>query len=158
MSTKDLFVSIQHSDVSLFIAHFDHLVGAVAQLVHITGLVFLLSSLVLVNLRLLNLGLVDQPVSKLVASTNKIFWIGLGLLFVSGLFIFFPAAIIYYINPFFWYKLILLVLAVIVQLTLIRWVTTTENIAPIKSKAVAILSLLLWFGVAASGRIIGYLN
>ena len=158
MSTLDIFTSIQHSSLSSSISHFDHLVGAVAQLAHITGLILLLSSLVLVNLRLLGFGLTGQPVSKLAAATNKFIWIGLALLVISGLFIFIPAALIYYVNPFFWFKVELLAVAVIVQLTLFRWVTTTENINPIESKAVALVSLALWFGVGASGRIIGFLN
>jgi hypothetical protein len=158
MSTLDIFTAIQHSALSSSISRFDHLVGAVAQLAHITGLILLLSSLVLVNLRLLGLGLTDQPVSKLATATHKFIWIGLGLLAISGLFIFIPAALIYYVNPFFWYKAEFLILAITVQLTLFHWATTTENVKPILSKAVGLLSLTLWFGVGASGRIIGFLN
>jgi hypothetical protein len=158
MSTHDLFDSIQHSGVSSFISHFDHLFGAVAQLVHITGLVLLLSSVVLINLRLLGFGLTGQPVAKLAASTQKFVWGGLVLLAISGLFIFIPAALIYYVNPFFWYKVELLTLAVIVQLTLFRWVTKTESPNPILAKSTALLSLSLWFGVGAAARIIGFLN
>jgi len=158
MSTQEIFNSIQTSALSSSLIKLDHLVGAVAQLGHITGLVLLLSSVVLVSLRLLGVGLVDQPITKLARSTRKFIWIGLALLAISGLFIFIPAANIYYINPFFWYKLELLILALIIQLTLFHSVTRTDTPNPLLAKAVAVVSLFLWFGVGASGRIIGFLN
>jgi hypothetical protein len=158
MSTHELFNSIQHSALSSSISKFDHLFGAVAQLGHITGLVMLLSSMVLINLRLLGFGLTGQPVTKLVQSTQKFVWGGLALLALSGLFIFIPAALIYYVNPFFWYKVELLTLALIVQLTLFRLVTKTDTPSPILAKSTALLSLTLWFGVGAAARIIGFLN
>jgi hypothetical protein len=158
VSSQALFDSIQHSALSVSLTKLDHLFGAVAQLGHITGLIFLLSSVVLVNIRVLGFGLTDQPVTRLATSTQRFVWIGLALLAISGLFIFLPAANIYYINPFFWYKAELLVVAVIVHLTLFRWVTTTDTPNPILAKTTAVLSLLLWFGIGASGRIIGFLN
>jgi uncharacterized membrane protein YcfT len=158
MTTLELFTAIQHSDFSHAIGGLNHLAGAVAQVGHITGLILLLSSLVLVNLRLLGFGLTGQPVSKLALSTRKFVWVGLALLIISGLFIFIPAATIYYVNRFFWYKAILLTLAIIVQFSLFQWVTTAENPKPIVAKSIALLSLGLWFGVGACARIIGYLN
>jgi hypothetical protein len=158
MSTQGLFEAIQHSGLSGAISKLDHLFGAVAQLGHITGLVLLLSSIVLVNLRLLGWGLTSQPVTKLATSTNKLIWIGLALLAVSGLFIFIPAALIYYVNPFFWYKAELIVFALIVQLTLFRWATRTDEPHPLLAKGTAVISLTLWFGVGAAARIIGFLN
>jgi uncharacterized membrane protein YcfT len=158
VSTQELFNSIQHSDLSVSITRLNHLFGALAQLGHITGLILLLSSIILVNLRLLGFGLTGQPVAKLEQSTRKFVWVGLLLLAISGLFIFIPAATIYYVNPFFWYKAELLILAVVVQLTLFRWVTTKPNPNPILAKATALLSLFLWFGVGAAARVIGFLN
>lgn len=158
MSTQDVFSSIQHSAISSSISSLGHMFGAVAQLGHITGLILLLSPMVLINLRLLGFGLTGQPVSKLVKSTQQFVWIGLLLLAISGLFIFIPAALIYYVNPFFWYKAKLLALALLVQLTLFRWVTTTNTPNPILAKATALLSLALWFGVGAAARVIGFLN
>jgi len=158
MSSQELFNSIQHSALSASLTKLDHLYGAVAQLGHITGLVLLLSSIVLVNLRVLGFGLTGQPVTKLAESTKYFIWIGFALLAISGLFIFIPAANIYYINPFFWYKAELLIAAVIVQLTLFRWITKTDTPNPILAKSTAVLSLTLWFSIGASGRIIGFLN
>ncbi|MEQ1601887.1 MAG: hypothetical protein HOP04_03685 [Methylophilaceae bacterium] len=158
MSIQALFDSIQHSALSTSITRLDHLFGALAQLAHITGLIFLLSSIVLVNLRLLGFGLTQQPVTKLARSTTRFIWLGFALLAISGLFIFVPAANIYYVNPFFWIKAQLLVMAVIVQLTLYRWVTTTNTPNPILAKSTAVLSLSLWFSIGISGRIIGFLN
>lgn len=158
MSTQFLFAAIQHSAISDVISKQGHWFGAVAQLGHILGLMLLLSSIVLVNLRLLGFGLTGQPVTKLAASTNKLIWIGLVLLAVSGLFVFIPAALIYYVNPFFWYKAELIVFALIVQLTFFRWATKTDDPHPVLAKSAAVLSLTLWFGVGAAARVIGFLN
>ncbi|GBG13779.1 uncharacterized protein NMK_1330 [Novimethylophilus kurashikiensis] len=158
MSAQGLFDAIQHSALSDAISKLDHLFGAVAQLGHITGLVLLLSSIVLVNLRLLGWGLTSQPITRLATSTNKLIWSGLALLAVSGLFIFIPAALIYYVNPFFWYKAELIVFALIVQLTLFRWATRTDEPRPLLAKGTAVVSLALWFGVGAAARVIGFLN
>lgn len=158
MSAQGLFGAIQHSALSDAISKLDHWYGAIAQLGHIAGLILVLSSIALVNLRLLGFGLVNQPVSKLAGSTRKLIWIGLALLAVSGLFVFIPAALLYYVNPFFWYKFELLALALIVQLTLFSWVTKSEEPHPLLGKATAVLSLTLWFGVGAAARVIGFLN
>jgi hypothetical protein len=158
MTTEALFTSIQHSGASSAISSLNHFFGAAAQLGHITGLILLLSSIVIVDLRLLGLGLTEQPITRLAGYTNKLIWAGLAFLAISGLFIFIPAAVIYYVNPFFWYKAELLVVAVIVQLTLYRWATRTDTPSPLLAKGTAVVSLALWFGIGASGRIIGFLN
>lgn len=157
MSTQAIFHSLQNSAFGIGISKLDHLFGALAQLFHITGLLLLLSALLLVNLRLLGVGLRHQSLTQLVKATNPLIFYGLGFLGLSGLFIFLPSADIYYPNPAFWTKLTLLALALIIQFTLYRKVTASETPSRALANTTAVLSLTLWFGVAFAGRAIGFI-
>ena len=157
MSTEALFNSIQHSVIGSVLGKADPLVGALSQLIHITGLILILSAVVLVNLRLLGFGLKRQSLPELVKTTTPQIWYGLALLVLSGLFIFIPSATIYLHNPAFWTKFVLLAVVLVIQFTLFRRVTSVEH--PKRSVAIftATTSLILWFGVAFAGRVIGYI-
>jgi len=155
MSTLELFRALQASNFGRFIGSLDHLVHAGIQLMHITGLLLLLSSIVLVSLRLLGIGLRTVLLTEIADATNRFIWIGLALLVISGVLMLAPSATNYYENDFFWDKLVLLGLALLVHVTLFRKVTRLEH-APAIAAPLAVLSLLLWFGVAFAGRFIGF--
>ncbi len=156
MSIPELFKAIQTSDLSRFIGSQNHLFCATAQLFHIAGLILLLASIVLVSLRLLGIGLPNLSLIQLSKATKWLVWTGLGLLTVSGIVIFIPAATNYAPNTFFWSKFILLALALLLHVTLYRKVTASENPNPLIAKATAVMSLTLWFSVAFAGRFIGF--
>lgn len=156
MSTQAIFNALQTSVLGSQIGKLDPLFGAVAQLFHIIGFLLILTSILVVNLRLLGAGLKSQSVSRLVKATNPLVVYGLGLLVFSGLFIILPSANIYYPNPAFWIKLILLALALLIQFTLYRKVTAIESPSPVLASATAVISLVLWFSVAYAGRAIGF--
>lgn len=156
MSTLELFHDIQTSGISVAVGHQNHMFGAVAQMIHIVGLIFVLSPIVLVSLRLLGFGLRQQTPRQIVAATSGFIWVGLALLAISGTLIFIPAAEHYYPNPIFWFKYALLALALVVHLTLFRKVTNSAGASVLTSRLTAVLSLTLWFGVALSGRLIGF--
>lgn len=156
MTSLELFNQIQNNPLSLFIGKQSHLLGAVAELFHIAGLILLLSSIVLVSLRLFGLGLRNQSLPQLAAATSRLIWIGLAFLVVSGLVLFLPAADQYYPNPIFWFKFKVFAVALLVQFTLYRKITQSESVKPIAAKATAFVTLGLWFGVAFSGRFIGF--
>lgn len=156
MSTQAFFNSLQHSALGSQIGKLDPLFGAVAQLLHIVGFLLILTSILVVNLRLLGYGLKQQSASDLVKATSPLIGYGLGLLLLSGLFIILPSANIYYPNPAFWTKLILLALAILIQYTLYRKVTSINSPSRVLANTTAVLSLVLWFGVAYAGRAIGF--
>lgn len=157
MSTQQLFQSIQNSDIAIAMGQSNHLFGVLAQLFHIAGLIFILASVLLVNLRLLGIGLINQTPTELVKATNPFIWSGLVFLFFSGLFMFVPSAALYYPNPAFWFKMQVLVVAVLVQFTLYRKVTAQQSPKPSLATVTAISSLLLWFAVGLAGRAIGFM-
>ncbi|EUJ10618.1 hypothetical protein Meth11DRAFT_1444 [Methylophilaceae bacterium 11] len=158
MSTESLFNELQRSSLSQSISQLDAIAGALAQLFHIAGFLLILTAILLVNLRLIGLGLSKQPIPKLAKAAKPLVIYGFLLLLLSGLFIFLPSASLYYPNPAFWLKFILLGLALVIQFTLYRKVTSLESPNRILASITAVLSLTLWFGVAFAGRAIGFLN
>ena len=156
MSTLPFFQALQNSDIAVSIGQSNHLYGVVAQVFHITGLVLILASVLLVSLRLLGTGLINQSVPQLVKATNPLIWIGFAFITFSGIFMFAPSAALYYPNPAFWLKFQILVVALIVQFTLYRKITATEHPNRLLAVFTAIASLVLWFGVGILGRAIGY--
>ena len=156
MSILELFNTLQGSSFARFIGGLSHLYCAFMELVHITGMLMLLSSLLLTSLNLLGLGLNTVPLKLLKDSSSRLFWGGLALLVVSGLFIFIPAASSYYPNYFFWIKLILIGLGLFTYLTLYRSVTNAHKPSKWLANITGVLVFGLWLGVAFAGRFIGF--
>ena len=153
---NELLIALQNSPLALLIGRQNHLFGAVAQLFHISGLILVLSPVVLISLRLLGTGLVKQSVPELVQATARWIWLGLAILALSGTVIFLPAAAHYYPNPIFWFKFALLAVAILFHVTWYRKITRQETIAPVLARSTAIIALTIWFGIAYSGRFIGF--
>lgn len=158
MTTEAFFNELQTNQVSLYISQLNAFAGAIAQLFHILGFLLILTAVLIVNLRLIGLGLRKQPIPYLAKVTNPLILAGLVLVAISGLFILLPSASLYYPNPAFWLKFYLLAAVLVVHFTLTRLVTRKEQPNPVLAISAAILSLTLWFGVAFAGRAIGFLN
>jgi hypothetical protein len=153
----ELFKYIQTSELSRFIGGQNHLFGAVFQLIHIVGLILILSPVTLVSLRLVGLGgLREQSLVEIAKSTEKLIWVGLGLLVFSGIFIFIPAATNYYPNFAFWTKFSFLAVAIFVHITLYKKFTAIESPPLFAARATAGLVMFLWLAVAFSARFIGF--
>ncbi len=156
MSTLDLFNLIQASAVARYIGSLNHLYCAFMELVHIAGMLLLLTSILLTSLNLLGLGLRNVPVRLLYKTTASLFWWGLSLLVISGLFIFIPAASSYYPNDFFWAKFILIGLGLLTYVTLYRSVINALKPSQWLASVTGVLIVSLWVGVAFAGRFIGF--
>jgi|GEM_PF-265984 len=156
ITTHELFQSIQNSEIATALGQAPIFFGILAQLFHISGLVLVLTSILLVNLRLLGVGFTYFSAPQLAKYTKPFIFTGLVFLVLSGLFMLAPSAALYEPNPAFWLKLKLFAVALIIQFTLYRAVTTAEKPNRFLAVATAILSLLLWFSVGLAGRAIGF--
>jgi hypothetical protein len=126
------------------------------QIGHVLGLILLLTTLVLINLRLLGWGLRDLPLSQVVRATRKGLWLGLLLAIGSGTLLFLSAPVHYAGNAAFVPKMALLAAALIVQVSLFTVATRRASPGPLLARSTAVLSLTLWFGVGLAGRAIGF--
>ena len=136
--------------------------GRVAWLLiaHLTGLTMLLGTTLVLNLRLLGLLFKRHPVSELRRELYVWNLTGLGLMLFSGILIFMGGEISYFNGDWFRIKMEILAVALIFHFTLFRKLTKAhENqFPPLWNKITAAVSLLLWFGVAVSGRNIAYFS
>jgi hypothetical protein len=126
------------------------------EVVHLCGLTLLLGTVLVLNLRLLGAIMPRQSIPEIARATAPLLWTGVALAFGSGLLLFLAEAIKCYYNVAFWYKMGLLISAVVFQLI----VHQKLNAAPCPStglvKGTAAISLVLWFGVAVAGRAIAF--
>jgi len=111
-----------------------------------------------VDLRLLGLGLRKQPVAQLAASARPWLIGAVTLMFSTGIPLFLSESIKCLYSFAFWVKMASLLLALLFAFTVRRRIALSGAAAdrPALARAVASLSLVLWFGVAWGGRWIGF--
>jgi hypothetical protein len=131
---------------------------AITEMVHLLALAILGGTVLLVDLRLLGIGLTQQTTSGLSRELSPLFWGSLSVMVVSGLLILSGDPLKGYYSSAFRIKMLLLFVAVLFHCTLHRAATssTTGNVASSWSKSAAAISLALWLSVGLAGRAIGY--
>jgi uncharacterized membrane protein YhdT len=130
----------------------------VIESIHLVGLGVIAGSVLIVDMRLLGIGLRSQSVEE-VAENARPWMIGsLALMFASGILLFLSEATKCYYSFPFWFKMSSLALAIVFTFTLKGRVIRQklDQRHPLLGKATAIVSLGLWFGVAWGGRWIGF--
>jgi cytochrome bd-type quinol oxidase subunit 2 len=156
MTTTDILNSMQGTALSHAISKSNHLLIAGFQVFHVMGFVLLLAALVLISLRLLGLILQQQTVSQVASQSLRLLWSGLALAVASGALMFIGSPKHYFYNPAFDIKMLLLVVAVLVQAVLFRWVAHSDNPSPWLTRTTVAVSLAAWFAVSMAGRAIGF--
>ncbi|MDH4063129.1 MAG: hypothetical protein OEW19_01915 [Acidobacteriota bacterium] len=126
--------------------------------VHLLGLVLLGGAVLVVDLRLLGLGLSDHSAQAVGAAAHRLMLMGVGVMLFTGLPLFLSEAVKCYYSDAFWVKITTLVPAILFALTVRRWVWRAEDgrVGRMAQACTALTSLALWFTVAAGGRWIGF--
>ena len=130
---------------------------------HMTGIAFFGAMILLTDLRLLGVAMRNYPVADVVDRFRTPKRIGFALMIVCGILLFSTKAEEYYYNVFFRVKMMLLALVLIHAFVFQRSVYTKtaemdRSGIPAQAKTAAILSLVLWLGLAICGRGIGYIE
>lgn len=130
---------------------------AVIESIHLLALAVVGGAVLLVDFRLLGMGLTTRPVKELGAEMHRYVTFGLVALIVTGLGLFMTEAVKCYYSTPFWVKMGALALATVFTFTVRRGTVNslTMNTSG-AAKAIALVSIALWFVVAASGRWIGF--
>ena len=125
---------------------------------HLLGLGLTAGAVLIVDLRLLGVGLSRQPVAQLSASVEPWLLGSLTLMFASGVPLFLSESMKCYYSFAFWVKMTSLFLVILFTFTVRRRVTRTglTSDQPLLRRITALISLCLWFGVAWGGRWIGF--
>jgi uncharacterized protein DUF6644 len=131
---------------------------ALIEACHLIGLGLTGGAVLIVDLRLLGVGLRKQPVAQLSASAEPWLLGSVTLMFVSGIPLFLSEAIKCLYSFPFWVKMTSLLLVLLFTFTVRRRVTQADPTSggPLPDRITALISLALWFGVAWGGRWIGY--
>jgi hypothetical protein len=129
---------------------------------HVISLALSVGLIIWFDLRLAGLILKDQAVSAVFRPIRPYMLTGFGIMFVTGIALFWALALRCYASPFFWIKMALLLLAgvniAVYHFTIDRrqaeW--DTMLIPPAQARVAGLVSLVLWVGVIAAGRLMAY--
>ena len=131
--------------------------------VHLLGMTVLIGTVATFDMRLLGWVMRRTPVAELGRRLLPWTWAGFGLQVVTGGLLFCSEAAHMYLNPAFRVKMVLIVLAGVQALVFQlmaggKMAAWDERAAyPAGAKMAAVVSILLWIGVVAAGRWIGFI-
>lgn len=128
------------------------------QAIHLLGLCLLGGALLIVDLRLVGLGLRRQPIERLIRQARPWLVTSVVLLLVTGLLMLLPAAAVrYYGNTSFWVKMWTLPVAALFTSIAREWMLRIDGLdTTVRTRIAGVISIGLWFTVAAAGRWIGF--
>ncbi len=138
------------------------LVYPVIMTTHLACIAVFGGMILVTNFRLLGWAFKKYPAADVVNGLRIWKRIGFCIMVTMGVLLAGSEAEKYSINPFFWWKMVFLGLA-LAHAFLFRHSVygkaaefDASGVIPGKAKAVAALSIFLWFGVLTFGRLIGY--
>ena len=129
---------------------------------HLLGMAVLVTTIGAFDLRLMGLVARGVPVSGLARRIFPWAWTAFAVQVLSGLLLFASEATRMVINPAFRIKMILIGLGGIHALAF-RWIAARDlpewdenRTTPLKARLAGLVSILIWVGVVAAGRWIGF--
>ena len=132
----------------------------VIEAIHLLGLGVIGGAVLVVDLRLLGLGLRRQSAAQLTRDAQPwLVWAFVGLV-VTGIPQLMSNSIKEYYSIYFWVKMGILLPAFIFTFTIRRKVAMSAPSGPgsFQTKLVGLVSIVLWAGVAITARLIGLLS
>ena len=128
---------------------------ALLEVFHLFGLTLLLGTLAVVNLRLFGVGLKSPHIKDLASDAWTWMLIGGAVTLGSGFLLFVSEAMKCYASVPFFIKMALLFAALVFTFLFHKRMTQSDDPSG-ASKAGAVVSMLLWFGVGLAGRAIAF--
>lgn len=127
----------------------------VVESLHFLGLALSVGTIVIVDLRLLRIAMLRQNSNELAADLEIWTRIGLALMLITGPLMFSADGVNYHHNPSFQFKMVCLSLALLFHFTIHRRATRSAT-RSLLAKLAGAVSLALWIGVVAGGRMIAF--
>ena len=129
---------------------------------HLLGMAALVGTVTVLDLRLLGWVVQRERVSALTGKLLPWAWAGFAVQVVTGVLLFSSEAVKVYSNPAFRLKMLFLFLAGMHAL-IFHWIVYRDvanwddsALLPMKAKVSGFVSILLWVGIVAAGRFIGF--
>jgi len=160
MSLHEFFAGLEATSVGTAIRESTWLFPTI-ETVHVFAITLVLGSILIVDLRLLNLTSRNRSVTELTREVLPVTWAAFALAALSGGLLFSSSALKYSHNLQFKVKMLLVILAganmLVFQLHTYRNVSSWDRSTPPTGARVAgAVSLALWFTVMSLGRWIGF--
>ena len=128
----------------------------VIEAVHLLGLAAMGGALLIVDLRLLGVGL-RQPIPEIAREARRWLLWSLAAMLLTGTALFLSESVKCYWNPSFWVKMTTLPVAIVFTFAVREQIAKRATAdATWRTRVVALVSIALWFTVAAAGRWIGF--
>lgn len=127
------------------------------EVVHLLGLTLLYGAVLVLDLRLLGLGLKKQSLTTVARDVNRYLVLGIAIMLCTGIPLFLSEAMKCYENDAFWVKMGALFLAIIFQFTIHTKIIKSDTPNPLFAKFTALGSMVLWFTVGLAGRAIAFI-
>ena len=130
----------------------------VIESLHLMGLALTGGAVLMVDLRLLGLGLRRQPVALVARDAERWLLVSLLVMLPTGVLLFMASAVKCYYLPAFWVKMAALSVALFFTFTVRRGaaLSAETGTSPVWTRLVAVISLSLWSTVAIAGRFVGF--
>ena len=125
---------------------------------HLLALALMGGSVLLVDLRMLGLGVTRLPVAQVCRDARPWLMGSFVVLVVTGVLLFLSEATKCYLNPAFWIKMAFLIAATVFTFTVRQRVALAggAEVDPAMARRVAVISVVLWSGVGIAGRAIAF--
>jgi hypothetical protein len=129
-------------------------IGPVVNLVHLLSMVLFMGALLIVDLRLLGLGVKTQSVARLARDARPWLLAGLAGIILTGIPQLMERATDQYETSTFWLKMYLILFGLIWTFTVRRAAVRTDEPSGAWPRVVALVSILVWASVASLARLI----
>jgi hypothetical protein len=127
----------------------------VIEAVHLLGLCLLGGAVLVVDLRMLGVGL-RQPIPEVSRDARPWLIAAIVVMLATGIPLFLSEAIKCYYNFSFWVKITTLPIAIVFAFTVRDRIARQSADATATTRLVGLTSIVLWFTIAAAGRWIGF--
>jgi uncharacterized membrane protein YhdT len=157
MSVLSLFTEINDGGIGVAIRA-SYWLFPFIEAFHLLALCVIGGVVLVVNMRMLGVGLRQQPVAEIARDARPFLVGSLAVMLISGYLLFTSEAVKCYNNPAFWFKMSCLLAAMLFTFTVQNRAIEREEKqgASLSGKLIAVVSLLLWTGVGIGGRWIGF--
>jgi hypothetical protein len=129
-------------------------IGPVVNLIHLLAMVLFMGALLIVDLRLLGLGIRTQSVARLARDARPWLLLGLAGIIVTGIPQLMERATDQYATSTFWLKMYLILFGLIWTFTVRRRAVGVDEPLGAWPKLVALVSIGVWASVASLARLI----
>lgn len=127
----------------------------VVESMHFIGFALSIGTIAIIDLRLLGLGMRRESAAQIATALKPWTLAGIAMMLITGPLMFSADPLNYHNNPSFQLKMDFLLVALISHAVIYRKVTTS-GFSPSLGKVAGLVSLLLWTGVLAAGRMIAF--